>query len=134
MAADSTGTHLALPVTEQPMNNTDKDGQMKRHHGWAPIVLTLAMVGLAFSANSYTWEGDADGAKLFKTHCASCHGADATGNGPMARALRQAPADLTLIARHNGGMFPTVCTGLLPAATSNRTVTGRCRFGAMRSR
>jgi mono/diheme cytochrome c family protein len=64
------------------------------------------MVGLVLSVNSHTWQGDADGAKLFKTYCASCHGAEATGNGPVAPALRQTPADLTRIAKRNGGMFP----------------------------
>jgi mono/diheme cytochrome c family protein len=46
------------------------------------------------------------GAVTFKSHCASCHGAKALGDGPMADALRFAPADLTTIARRNGGSFP----------------------------
>jgi mono/diheme cytochrome c family protein len=35
------------------------------------------------------------GAKLFTTHCAACHGADARGNGPTAKSLPMPPADLT---------------------------------------
>ena len=38
--------------------------------------------------------------------CASCHGADGRGSGPAAKALRKAPADLTLLAARNGGVFP----------------------------
>ena len=68
---------------------------------WRLAAVTLGM-GVALSVSGYTWQGDpgataAHGAELFKTHCASCHGADATGNGPVARALRHPPADLTLI-------------------------------------
>jgi len=47
----------------------------------------------------------ADGASLFKTYCASCHGKAAKGDGPLAEHLRFRPPDLTLIAKRNGGKF-----------------------------
>ena len=50
----------------------------------------------------------ADGGALFKTYCAPCHGADAVGNGPIARALRHTPPDLTLLSKRNGDVFPAV--------------------------
>jgi mono/diheme cytochrome c family protein len=46
------------------------------------------------------------GADLFRAYCASCHGADGKGNGPVAPALNSKPADLTTIAERNGGAFP----------------------------
>jgi mono/diheme cytochrome c family protein len=46
------------------------------------------------------------GPELFKAYCASCHGKDGKGSGPMAGSLRNAPADLTRIAERNGGPFP----------------------------
>ncbi|MAE94694.1 MAG: 3-methyladenine DNA glycosylase [Deltaproteobacteria bacterium] len=39
-------------------------------------------------------------------YCASCHGADGRGRGPVAPALKVAPADLTGIAARRGGAFP----------------------------
>ena len=48
-----------------------------------------------------------DGAKLFADNCASCHGADARGDGPAAVILKTPPPDLTKIAARNGGTFPT---------------------------
>ncbi len=36
----------------------------------------------------------------------TCHGRDGKGNGPVASALKVAPADLTRLARRNGGAFP----------------------------
>jgi len=46
------------------------------------------------------------GKDLFKAYCASCHGLDAKGNGPMAASLKAPPADLTRISIRNHGMFP----------------------------
>jgi len=47
-----------------------------------------------------------NGADLFKEYCAVCHGSDAKGSGPAADALKKRPADLTQLARKNGGNFP----------------------------
>jgi len=47
-----------------------------------------------------------DGHSDFEWQCSSCHGADGKGDGPMAKMLIKPPADLTAIARANGGTFP----------------------------
>src|SRR5215472_5958918 len=49
-----------------------------------------------------------DGQVLFEHYCAVCHGKDAKGTGPAADALKKTPADLTQVARKNGGKFPEV--------------------------
>ena len=46
------------------------------------------------------------GARLFKTHCATCHGVNGRGNGPLADQLRRPPPDLTKFTARNGGLFP----------------------------
>ena len=46
------------------------------------------------------------GAYSFRTYCASCHGVDGRGEGPLTDSLRFKPPDLTLIAKRNGGEFP----------------------------
>jgi len=46
------------------------------------------------------------GRDLFVTHCASCHGSDGKGSGPVAAALKNHPADLTTLSARNGGKFP----------------------------
>jgi cytochrome c553 len=48
----------------------------------------------------------ADGAWLFRTYCAPCHGTVAGGVGVMARQLRHVPPRLTTFASRNGGVFP----------------------------
>jgi len=42
----------------------------------------------------------------YREYCASCHGIDGTGNGPVAPTLNTKPTDLTLLARNNAGVFP----------------------------
>ncbi|MFT3731652.1 MAG: cytochrome c [Hyphomicrobium sp.] len=46
------------------------------------------------------------GSELYREHCAQCHGADGTGDGPMAKVLTVHPANLTAISKSNGGTFP----------------------------
>ena len=49
-----------------------------------------------------------DAAGMFQNYCAVCHGKEGTGNGPAAKALTKAPADLTKIAARNGGTYPEI--------------------------
>ena len=46
------------------------------------------------------------GRDIYNFYCATCHGRTGGGNGPMAAALKNPPADLTTLARANGGRFP----------------------------
>ena len=57
------------------------------------------------------------GAYAYRTYCASCHGADGKGEGPLAENLRFRPPDLSLMAKRNGGEYP--------AETVHRIVDGR---------
>ncbi len=52
--------------------------------------------------------GTAGGATLFAQYCASCHGRNGRGDGPMTGELRRPAADLTQFTRRNGGVFPEV--------------------------
>jgi mono/diheme cytochrome c family protein len=46
------------------------------------------------------------GKDSFEAYCASCHGSNGTGDGPVGEALKRRPADLTLLAARNGNRFP----------------------------
>ena len=50
--------------------------------------------------------GSIQGKDLFKSYCASCHGLDAKGKGPMAASLKVPPSDLRRIAIRNHDTFP----------------------------
>ena len=46
------------------------------------------------------------GSEMFHSYCAPCHGADGKGDGPAATSLKNPPANLTQLAKKNGGRFP----------------------------
>jgi len=50
--------------------------------------------------------GLTSGASDFRQYCAQCHGFKGIGNGPVASALKKKPANLTLLSKNNGGVFP----------------------------
>lgn len=51
------------------------------------------------------------GPDLFRAHCAPCHGAGGKGDGPVAASLKAKAADLTVLAKNNGGRFPVERAG-----------------------
>ncbi len=48
-----------------------------------------------------------DGEQIFMDLCATCHGIEGTGHGPMAAILTLQPTDLTQLAAREDGVFPT---------------------------
>ncbi len=46
------------------------------------------------------------GRDLYEFYCASCHGKDGRGNGPIAPMLKTPPTDLTTIGARSHGVFP----------------------------
>jgi len=61
----------------------------------------------------------AEGKRAYLRTCASCHGTDGRGDGPVAPTLRVRPTNLTRLASKNGGTFPRahvedVVTGASP--------------------
>jgi mono/diheme cytochrome c family protein len=42
----------------------------------------------------------------YRSSCAPCHGVDGKGDGPVSKALKTRPADLTALAKKNKGVFP----------------------------
>jgi mono/diheme cytochrome c family protein len=77
------------------------------------LPLLLLVGGSAYAAE------DA-GRTLYLRYCASCHGRDGRGDGPVAPALGEKPIDLTQIAAAHGGEFPFVA--VCEAIDGTRTV------------
>jgi mono/diheme cytochrome c family protein len=48
-----------------------------------------------------------NGAEIFRTSCATCHGVSGQGGGPLGAHLRRMPPDLTKYSMRNGGVFPS---------------------------
>ena len=66
-------------------------------------VIVHLIVGLSGGC----WAQDIDAGKSeFQSSCASCHGVDGKGIGPLSAQLKVAPADLTVLAKKNNGVLP----------------------------
>ena len=72
----------------------------------ALAVVSAVLASLPGHASAQTVTGAELGRHEFETNCAICHGIDARGGGPMRPFLARVPADLTSLARRNGGVFP----------------------------
>ncbi|WP_249154474.1 c-type cytochrome [Bradyrhizobium manausense] len=66
----------------------------------------IAGLAAGFAATAQAEDLDI-GKSEFQSSCASCHGADARGKGPVSDQLKRPPADLTVLAKSNNGVFPT---------------------------
>lgn len=77
-----------------------------------PTLLLVLLVSLAVSAQISNQQQPAirpvEGATIFRNYCASCHGIDGRGKGPVARALKRDVPDLTRLSLRNGGAFPGI--------------------------
>lgn len=47
-----------------------------------------------------------NGEREYQAYCATCHGTQGKGDGPMSTILTVVPADLTQIRKKNSGEFP----------------------------
>jgi len=66
----------------------------------ATLIAALPLAAPAEDLSSYT------APQLFQRFCASCHGREGKGDGPVAPFFKLAPPDLTGLSRRNGGTFP----------------------------
>jgi hypothetical protein len=68
--------------------------------------LVVANFILGFSLQGLAQEPDI-GKLEYQWSCVACHGVDGKGTGPLAAELKTKPADLTIIAKLNKGVFPS---------------------------
>ena len=74
--------------------------------------IALCGLGLAQKANVVTvplpHTSATSGKQMYLAYCATCHGKEGKGDGPVAGALKIPPADLTTLSKRNNGKFPWV--------------------------
>lgn len=72
----------------------------------ALVLLTVCSGAFDKPTAAQETEVIAGGELEYQNYCAVCHGVDAKGQGIMSKFLTLRPADLTQIAKRNGGIFP----------------------------
>jgi mono/diheme cytochrome c family protein len=74
------------------------------------IVKAIKVIGLAAASIVAMPALGTDGFDIgkieFERGCATCHGLDGKGKGPVAQDLRLSVPDITTLAKRNGGVFP----------------------------
>lgn len=87
------------------------------------FAVAMLIAVLSASTTAYAQQEKVDLAKReFERSCAVCHGADAKGSGPYTPYLKTTPPDLTVLAKKNGGIFPT--------ERVHQVIDGRAQVGA----
>ena len=75
------------------------------------FIASVAAAGLAQTPSPLRTQSlfppSMDGRDIYRFYCASCHGLEGKGDGPVASALHTRPADLTRLAIRNAGTFPS---------------------------
>ena len=72
----------------------------------ALVVANVAVTDSQVDVSPRLVQPSMSGRDIFRYYCASCHGTDGRGNGPVAAQLKTRPADLTKLAATNRGQFP----------------------------
>lgn len=77
------------------------------------VVVQVATAALAIVAVAALARANdvADGHKYYQQYCASCHGENADGRGPAAKALKTPPADLRVLWVKFGKPLPAAQIG-----------------------
>jgi mono/diheme cytochrome c family protein len=97
-------------------------GARKAVHAWMTTIAAASLLAACASSPRETLPvAGESGATLFRLNCASCHGVDGYGDGPVAKSLTVPVPDLTRIAARRGGRFPReeiarIIDGLSPFA------------------
>ncbi len=76
---------------------------------WPLELACVAAVGVLLGttpASAASRQALEAGQRLYVKYCATCHGRDGKGKGPMTATLNTKPPDLTLLAKKQGGKFP----------------------------
>ena len=66
----------------------------------------LGLAALLLASWPVTTQADDAGMTSFQQYCATCHGVDAKGAGPLTDLLTEKVPDLTGLSARNDGVFP----------------------------
>ncbi len=68
----------------------------------AALIVGASALVTVRAQGSPPYSGNSD----YQAYCSSCHGAEARGDGMIAKSLKKRPADLTQLSKRNNGVYP----------------------------
>jgi mono/diheme cytochrome c family protein len=78
------------------------DRRFKRSFAMSWMAVALLVGSVAHGKDTQSGEA------MYLRYCGACHGPGGRGDGVASSTMRPQPADLTEIAKRNGGTFPTM--------------------------
>ncbi len=90
-------------------------------------MVMLLLITESVSAYSANPPPAYEGRRLYVSYCLLCHGADGKGDGPLAKAMKISPADLTTTVRSRSD---TILTKII-TGEGRQTITGRDRHNLL---
>lgn len=99
------GAPCPVLTVREPREKELLKGTAKKLAVGATVLAALML--LPAGASAQEMKQSTPGGETFRTYCATCHGTSARGDGPLAESMRRKPANLTEIAKRNGGAFPS---------------------------
>ena len=97
---------------------------MKKFFNGVAVLIILVVFVPDVTANS---PAAYEGRRLYVSYCQLCHGADAKGDGSLAKAMKISPADLTTTVRSRSD---TILTKII-TGEGRQTITGRDRHNLL---
>lgn len=92
------------------------------------LIICAALSSVFYTAQAYQGSPNkgqiSRGEKLYMSYCASCHGVDGSGDGPVTSSLKQRPNDLRRI-QSRYGIFPAEEVGRKISGDLSAPVHGR---------
>jgi nucleotide-binding universal stress UspA family protein/mono/diheme cytochrome c family protein len=101
------GAPCPVLTVREPRVRETKEGTATKLAVAAAVFSTLLLGPAIAQAQDQPTRQTTAGAAVFSTYCAACHGTSARGDGPLASNMIKKPANLTEIAKRNGGVYPS---------------------------
>jgi hypothetical protein len=97
----------AIPSTLSMDNIMETFSQIRFRNVLSTVASLTIFLATGFVGANATILEEYSGEETFQRFCASCHGVEGKGDGPVAAGIPIMVPDLSLLKKRQGGRFPT---------------------------
>ena len=113
--------------------------RIPKKYAMSCLLLLFLLHFAAYSASTVNWDNppnktspffafvatSTSGQEMYGVYCSSCHGKDGRANTPTAHLCTVPPADLSVLALHNHGIYPAARVAEVLRNGTGKTPTGQ---------